>query len=166
MHELHSIVDAYARTRARGERAALATVVNVIGSAYRRPGVKMLITEAGNTFGSVSGGCLERDVAERAAQVMASGQPTIVEYDTRGDEDVVWGMGLGCNGVVQILLESLHEGSGGVRALQFVGDCLHARNSGVIATVVQSAQSGTARAISASEASACCLMPMYTTTTV
>src|SRR6185369_8257251 len=64
MHELQAIVDAYQQARQRGERAALATVVNVIGSAYRRPGAKMLITETGSTCGSISGGCLEHDVVE------------------------------------------------------------------------------------------------------
>src|ERR1700759_2575184 len=119
MHELQSVVDAYRQARERGERAALATVVNVIGSAYRRPGARMLITESGQTAGSISGGCLERDVAERAAQVMATGILRIVEYDTRGEDDIVWGLGLGCNGVVQVFVESLHSGSHGAQALEF-----------------------------------------------
>ncbi len=140
MNELQAIVDAYAEACARGERAALATVVNVIGSAYRRPGARMLITESGRTAGSISGGCLERDAVERAAQVMASGTARVVGYDTRGDEDVVWGLGLGCNGVVEVLLESLHEGSCGALALQFIGDCLRARKSGVLATVIRAPQ--------------------------
>src|SRR5947199_6467236 len=118
MNELQSIVNAYAQARVRGLRTALATVVHVEGSAYRRPGARMLITESGQTVGSISGGCLERDAVERAAQVMKSGQPRLVEYDTRGEEDIVWGLGLGCNGLVQVLLESLHEGSDGAQALQ------------------------------------------------
>ncbi|MDQ3917609.1 MAG: XdhC family protein, partial [Acidobacteriota bacterium] len=73
MNELQAIVDAHADARARGERAALATVVAVSGSAYRRPGARMLITEGGRTVGAISGGCLERDVAERAAPVISSG---------------------------------------------------------------------------------------------
>ncbi len=136
MNELQSIVDAYAQSRARGERAALATVVSVVGSAYRRPGARMLITESGHTVGTISGGCLERDVVERAAQVLESRAAHIVEYDTRGSEDIVWGLGLGCNGVVQVLLESLHDGNSGERALQFIADCLQARKSGVLATVI------------------------------
>src|SRR5438270_285553 len=140
MNELQAIVDAYAAVRARGERAALATVVSVVGSAYRRPGARMLITESGRAVGAISGGCLERDTVERARQVIASGAARIVEYDTRGDEDIVWGLGLGCNGVVRVLLESLHEGSSGARALQFVADLLRARGSGVIATVIGAAR--------------------------
>lgn len=136
MNELQSIVEAYADARARGERAALATVVGVEGSAYRRPGARMLVTEGGRTAGAISAGCLERDVAERAAQVFGSGAARVVVYDTRGDEEIVWGLGLGCNGVVRVLLESLHEGSQGAHALAFIAELLHTRAQGVIATLV------------------------------
>ncbi|HYY95987.1 MAG TPA: XdhC family protein, partial [Pyrinomonadaceae bacterium] len=136
MNELQAIVDAHADARARGERAALATVVAVSGSAYRRPGARMLITEDGRTVGAISGGCLERDVARRAAPVIRSGAARVVVYDTRGDEEIVWGLGLGCNGVVRVLLESLHEGSGGARSLDFIGGLLRARKEGVIATLI------------------------------
>jgi xanthine/CO dehydrogenase XdhC/CoxF family maturation factor len=136
VNELQAIVDAHADARARGERAALATVVAVSGSAYRRPGARMLITESGRTVGAISGGCLERDVAERAAPVIRSGAARVVVYDTRGDEEIVWGLSLGCNGVVRVLLESLDEGSGGARALDFIGGLLRARKEGVIATLI------------------------------
>jgi len=137
MNELQSIVNAYAQARARGLRTALATVVHVEGSAYRRPGARMLITESGQTVGTISGGCLERDVMERAVRVMETGVASLIEYDTRGKEDIVWGLGLGCNGVVRVLLESLHEGSAGARALQFMADCFQARSCGVCATVIE-----------------------------
>src|SRR2546421_11218312 len=99
MNELQAIVDAYHEAQIRGERSALATVVSVEGSAYRRPGARMLMTESRRAVGSISGGCLERDVFERAAQVLETGVPQLVEYDTRGETDIVWGLGLGCNGV-------------------------------------------------------------------
>ncbi len=137
MNERQQIVDAYAQARARGERTALATVVSVEGSAYRRPGARMLLTENGHTVGTISGGCLERDVSLRVAQVLDTHDAQIIEYDTRGQEDIVWGLGLGCNGVVRVLLESLHEGSGGARALDFIADCLQARARGVVATVTR-----------------------------
>jgi xanthine dehydrogenase accessory factor len=136
MNELQSIVAAYAEACASGQRAALATVVGVEGSAYRRPGARMLMTEDGRTTGTISGGCLERDVSERAARVLASGEAQLVVYDTRRSEDIIWGLGLGCNGVVRILLESLHAGSSGQRALSFIADCLQARSSGALATVI------------------------------
>lgn len=136
MNELQRVFESYTRGRAGGLRMALATVVGVEGSAYRRPGARMLIKETGETTGTISGGCLERDAVERAAAVAESRSARIVEYDTRGDEDIVWGLGLGCNGVVRVLLESLHEGGAGARALEFAGERLRARERGVTATVV------------------------------
>src|SRR5437763_17190804 len=99
MNELQAVVDAFEQARAGGMRAAMATVVNVEGSAYRRPGARMLIIESGQTAGAISGGCLERDVTEHARQIIASGNACLVEYDTRGSEDILWGLGAGCNGV-------------------------------------------------------------------
>jgi xanthine dehydrogenase accessory factor len=136
MNELQAIVDAFMETDARGERAVLATVVSVAGSAYRRPGARMLVTETGMTVGSISGGCLEADVVERATSVIASGVPTVIEYDTRGQEDIVWGLGLGCNGVIRILIERLGDYGHAANALQFARDCLGSRSKGVMATLV------------------------------
>jgi len=136
MNELQAIVEAVAEANARGERAALATVVSVAGSAYRRPGARLIVTETGTTVGSISGGCLERDVVDRALKIIASGVPTVVEYDTRGREDIVWGLGLGCNGVVRILIESLAIDGHGAKALQFARECFSSRSKGVIATLV------------------------------
>lgn len=92
-----------------GRDAALATVVHISGSAYRRPGAKLLIEETGGGIGSVSGGCLEADVRAAAAEVLATGRPSIRHYDT-GEEDVAWGLGLGCNGEVDILIQPATRG--------------------------------------------------------
>jgi xanthine dehydrogenase accessory factor len=86
-----------------GKKIAMATVVRVKGSAYRREGAKMLIDEEGNMTGVISGGCLEPDVVEVAKQVMADGRPVLKSYDL--DEDFVWGLGLGCPGTVDVLIE-------------------------------------------------------------
>jgi xanthine/CO dehydrogenase XdhC/CoxF family maturation factor len=94
---------------AQGREAALATVVHISGSAYRRPGAKTLIEETGGVIGSVSGGCLEADVRAVAADVMAAGRPSLRHYDT-GDEDAAWGLGLGCNGAVDILVQPATQG--------------------------------------------------------
>lgn len=80
-------------------------VVKVSGSTYRRPGARMLITQAGDSIGTISGGCLEHDVIVRLQQVIATGNAVTVKYDTTFDEDIVWGLGLGCNGTVHILIE-------------------------------------------------------------
>lgn len=87
-----------------GQRAAEATVVRIEGSAYRRPGAKFLIEEGGQTQGGVSGGCLEADVREVALAVMQDGAPRLLHYDTGTDEQSVWGLGLGCNGSVDIFV--------------------------------------------------------------
>ncbi len=84
----------------------LATVVELSGSGYRLPGAKMLMMENGDTFGTVSGGCLEADVLERAAKVRASGAASVFTYDTTADENSVFGLNMGCRGVVRILLET------------------------------------------------------------
>lgn len=89
------------------ERAILATVVDVRGSGYRLPGARMLMLENGDTFGMVSGGCLEADVLERAKKVLKSGRPEVFTYDTSNDENSVFSLNMGCRGVVRILLESV-----------------------------------------------------------
>lgn len=94
-------------TDSRRGPAVLATLVAVVGSSYRRPGARLLVTASGQRLGSISGGCLEEDVLLRARAVAASGQPELVTYDTSSENDLVWGVGLGCHGVVQVLLEPI-----------------------------------------------------------
>jgi xanthine dehydrogenase accessory factor len=105
MKEVADII-ALARTR-RIEYAALATVVRTEGSSYRRPGASLLIGGDGLRLGSVSGGCLERDVEKHAKEVLASGEPRVVIYDTREDVDMVFGTALGCGGLVEVFIERL-----------------------------------------------------------
>src|SRR5579864_4189155 len=121
MTETQRLVEAYRRAATENVRAALATVVRVEGSAYRRAGARMLVTEDGRTTGVVSGGCLEGDVRERAARVMRTGQPMLVSYDTTTDEDVVWGLGMGCNGIVDVFIEPAGERAD--RLVQFLELC-------------------------------------------
>ncbi len=138
MNELQAIVDAYKDARARNEPAILATVVAVEGSTYRRPGARMLLVEGdGWAAGSISGGCLESDVAKKAWWRTESGKPVLVTYDSRSaDEDIAWGFGLGCNGVVRVLLERLGPEADGDH-LAFVAHCLQCGEPGVLCTVFQ-----------------------------
>lgn len=103
MKELPAIVRALLAP-ASGD-SILATLVSAEGSSYRRPGARMLVTPAGDRVGSISGGCLEEDVLARAGQVRTSGRAETVTYDTTSENDLVWGVGLGCHGVVRVLLE-------------------------------------------------------------
>jgi xanthine/CO dehydrogenase XdhC/CoxF family maturation factor len=135
MRETQAIIDAYRRARAEGVRAALATVVRVEGSAYRRPSVRMFITEKGETTGVLSGGCLERDVCERAAQVMRTGEALVVRYDSTSKDDIVFGLGMGCNGVVEILIEPVNDDAT-EDLLRFLAECSAGQRSGALATVI------------------------------
>ena len=92
---------------AAGQPAALATLVKIDGSSYRRPGARLLLLPDGTHTGSISGGCLEEDVMERARRVLASDQPELAVYDTTAENDLVWGVGLGCQGVVRIFIEHI-----------------------------------------------------------
>jgi xanthine/CO dehydrogenase XdhC/CoxF family maturation factor len=87
-----------------GVKFAIATVVNVDGSAYRRPGARMLINENGDWHGGISGGCLEGDMLKKAQMSMLSNQNKLVKYDTREDDPFELGVGLGCNGLIEILI--------------------------------------------------------------
>jgi len=107
LKELQDIVNAYDKAIKSGRQTALATVVLVEGSSYRRAGARMLITEDGQLTGAISGGCLEGDALRKARLVMAQSKPMLVTYDTTDDDDAKFGVGLGCNGIIHILIEPL-----------------------------------------------------------
>jgi xanthine dehydrogenase accessory factor len=111
MKEFSSIVNEYQKIDFTQRKAALATVVKVRGSSYRSPGARMLITDDGKWVGSISGGCLEGDALRKARQVMSSNAPMTVTYDTREESNQNLGIGLGCNGVIDVLIEPIsHDG--------------------------------------------------------
>lgn len=130
MKDLQEILSAWRESDPA--QLVLATVVGVEGSAYRRPGAHMLIRVPDRTFGMVSGGCLDNDLCERAAEVLITGRPRIVTYDSReGDDDTMWGLGLGCNGKIDILLETM---STGASWLEFAANRLEQKASGCVVT--------------------------------
>ncbi|CAM4177782.1 MAG: XdhC family protein [Paenibacillus macerans] len=91
--------------RTEGRRCAVAAVIEVDGSAYRREGARCLIHEDGEVTGILSGGCIEEDLRGHAAEVLRSGEPLKLFYDFRVKGDGVWGLGLGCNGAITVWLE-------------------------------------------------------------
>lgn len=105
MSELTDVLSAIESLSARGEKLALATIVAVRGSTYRRPGARLLVPEEGELVGNISGGCLESDVADVAKVVMREGVARIVSFDLTADDDAVWGWGLGCNGAFELFVE-------------------------------------------------------------
>src|SRR3954463_10935136 len=107
MRELDRIRLALVDAADRHEPAMLVTVLGVDGSVYRGAGARMVVTVNAETVGAVSGGCLEADIVARSADILAAGRAEIVRYDTRASDDVVLGLGLGCQGVIDLLLEPL-----------------------------------------------------------
>jgi xanthine/CO dehydrogenase XdhC/CoxF family maturation factor len=105
MRELKDIMTAFDQAQAGGQQTALATVVQVEGSAYRPPGARMLITESGGLTGAVSGGCLEGDTLRKAQLAMLQQKNMLITYDTTDEDDAQLGMRLGCNGIIRILIE-------------------------------------------------------------
>lgn len=107
MKEITRILEVYEQVDFAERKAALATVVWVEGSSYRRPGARMLITDDGRWEGAISGGCLEGDALRKARQVMRDRSPIVVTYDTMDDGANSFGVGLGCNGIIDVLIEPI-----------------------------------------------------------
>lgn len=105
MSEITDVLGAIESLSKKGERMALATIVAVRGSTYRRPGARLLVPEDGAPIGNISGGCLEGDVADVARIVMQEGRARLAGWDLTADDDAVWGLGLGCNGAIEVFIE-------------------------------------------------------------
>lgn len=102
--ELGPLLPLFARERAAGRPMALGILVRTLGSTYRKPGAMLLMAGDGEYGGLISGGCLEGDLGERAGEVIETGRAALVTYDLRNSDDLVWGLGLGCEGAMHILL--------------------------------------------------------------
>ena len=111
MKEQRAIIEAFKNTNHGQRTVALATVVKVRGSSYRSPGARMLITDDGRWVGSISGGCLEGDALRKARKVMTDRVPMTVTYDTSEDSNQSLGIGLGCNGIIDVLIEPVDQSS-------------------------------------------------------
>src|SRR5438132_14350510 len=101
MHEIDRIIDAAKRTPC----GFIATIVRTEGSTYRRAGARAVVSETGEVTGTISGGCLERDLAARSAEWMPDMLPRVITYDSSREDDIVFGLGLGCRGVIEIHIE-------------------------------------------------------------
>jgi xanthine dehydrogenase accessory factor len=120
MKEIKAIVAAYDRIEKTLVRAALATVVRVDGSSYRREGARMLVMDNGIWVGGISGGCLEGDALKRARLSIAKAAPSVVTYDTSEEDAYQVGAGLGCNGIIDVLFTPLdfHNTNNAVEVLR------------------------------------------------
>jgi xanthine dehydrogenase accessory factor len=128
--EERQLLQAIADAKTSGRKAAIATVVRVVGSAYRREGTKMLIDADGGQVCMISGGCLEQEVGAVAKEVMESGQAVVKFFDL--DEEVVWGLGLGCGGAVDVYIEPLDSGE----EFKLWLETVQAQKAGVLATIL------------------------------
>src|ERR1700734_1840079 len=105
---------------------ALATVVATAGSTYRKPGARMLIYADGSYLGLLSGGCLEADLQLHAQEVIEHARTRAVEYDMRGPDDILFGIGAGCEGAMRVLIEPAGIGGPAAEALETAGHILRA----------------------------------------
>lgn len=117
------------------EETVVATVVDVVGSSYRRPGARMIVTRERRLAGAISGGCLEGDIVRRGFWRSESG-PAVVTYDASED-----GAGTGCNGVIDVLLERAPIGD--IDPIAVLARCMRDQTR---ATVVTRFRGGFARA--------------------
>src|SRR4051812_33026820 len=135
-----AIVDALMTAADDGDSVVLATVVRVTGSSYGGVGARMVVRVDGSTVGIVSGGCLETDLADQARKVHETGIAKVVTYDTRADDDAAWGLGLGCNGLIDVLLEPLNS-TQARHVSELLVHALHSDSRSVLATVMNVGES-------------------------
>lgn len=126
--------------RGEDEALVLATIVGTEGSTYRKRGAMMLISRDGRFEGMISGGCLEGDLLQHAEQVFEDGDPMRVTYDMSADEDLVWSLGIGCDGVIHLLLQRLDR-ENGFDVLRQVGKS-HAQRTPVLMAVSLGKEAG------------------------
>jgi xanthine/CO dehydrogenase XdhC/CoxF family maturation factor len=134
LSELANIVSAWETAIANREEIAMATVIRTEGSSYRKPGAWMLVTRDGTRVGTISGGCLEAEVARRIWWLTEKGA-CIRRYSTDGDEDAKDGYGLGCGGAIHLLLERHCELNANWRVLKSI---LRERHAGCLVSVARS----------------------------
>ncbi len=142
MKEIKSILNLYKAQKENLEKAAIAQVVRVEESSYRREGARMLVFESGIFEGGISGGCLEGDALQRSQIAILKQEPSIVTYDTSKDDENQIGVGLGCNGIIDVLISPISEHTNVISILE---KCIAKRKAHIIATVT--AIDGTANGI-------------------
>jgi xanthine/CO dehydrogenase XdhC/CoxF family maturation factor len=136
---LGPLLPLFERERAAGRALALGVLVHTAGSTYRKPGALILIAANGDYAGLISGGCLESDLREHARTVIETGTPGSVRYDLRGGDELLWGLGLGCEGAMQILLLRV-AAENGWQPLAHLAAALEAYRPTAIGVVVESAR--------------------------
>jgi xanthine/CO dehydrogenase XdhC/CoxF family maturation factor len=132
--ELREIVKAYDAAVHAGKKTALAAVVHLDGSSYRRPGARMLVSDEGELTGAISGGCLEGDALRKALFALSQQQSKLVTYDTSDEDDMTIGIQLGCAGVIQVLFEPINPNHPS-NPIQLIRKALAIRQHAVLVTL-------------------------------
>jgi xanthine dehydrogenase accessory factor len=135
------LLSLFEQERAAGRPMALGVVLETAGSTYRKPGALMLFASGGEFAGLLSGGCLEGDLREHSGAVISSGVPHTVSYDLRGPDDLLWGLGLGCEGAMRIVLMRVGP-EDGWQPLAHFSQALTEHRSTAVALVVESSSPG------------------------
>ncbi|MFN6062964.1 MAG: XdhC family protein [Bacteroidota bacterium] len=128
------IINAYNKARKNEKRFALATLVHLNGSSYRRPGARMIVDEEGQLTGAISGGCLEGDALRKAVFCIHTQIPKLVVYDTSDEEDATIGIQLGCSGIIQVLFEPIDENDP-LNPIELLKKAIHKRQNTVLVTL-------------------------------
>ena len=134
MKEIREIINAYNKARKNEKRLALATLVHLNGSSYRRPGARMIVDEEGQLTGAISGGCLEGDALRKAVFCIHTQIPKLVVYDTSDEEDATIGIQLGCSGIIQVLFEPIDENDP-LNPIELLKKAVHKRQNTVLVTL-------------------------------
>ena len=143
MKQLLDTVAALAQVSASGERAVLATLMKVAGSAYSGPGATLLILPDASVAGNLGASCFEQDLIGHARRVRTSLAPELVRYDLTTDDDKPWGLGMGCRGKLDLLLEAAQPGRV-PEHLAFLVDAARVRQAAAVATVFRTGTSAPA----------------------
>ena len=134
-NDLSRVCRLFSACRAAGTPLVLATIVRTAGSTYRKTGARSLIDPEGASSGILSGGCLEADLRERAAQVLRENRPARIVFDTRVADDPVWGLGLGCEGLMEVWLQPARP-ENEYAPLPYLLRCWDQEENGLLATVI------------------------------
>jgi len=134
LKELSEIINAYDKAVLDGKSTALATVVHVDGSSYRRPGARMLVDDEGFLTGAISGGCLEGDALRKAMLALSQQKTKLVTYDTSNEDDMTIGIQLGCAGIIQVLFEPINNSSP-YNPIELIRESISRRQHAVLLTL-------------------------------
>ena len=136
-NKINHLIAAYRRLNEQPAHVVLATIVETFGSTYQKAGARMLIAKDGELTGLLGGGCFEKDLMEQALSVFETEKAKAIFYDMRSPDDLIWGLGLGCNGAVRVLLQLL-KAEDGFNPLNTIADTAEANTTGVLVTTFES----------------------------